>query len=566
MANDRFPYKTSQEYTQPFLDQCYINTTTELRMVAEIETPSGTLYVSDRNLYVGGRFYEARVKFPLIERKLDDWLSWRSEANTLELEVSNADGKFSHLLTGGAAFGLWVGKEIVVRVGLRDVEDSYRVVYRGYVSETGGLERRAFSFILLYEDALSKLKVELPRRTFQREQYPDLEGRYIGVNIPIFYGDWKNDMPNSAVVGEPNQVVGVPAYVVNGLVSLPSAAVDVEVVVSDYYNYNIESEVFVERFGTLYKVHADDISEITTHGAKVKQNTGNTKIEEENYIYSEDDRFFLILQNTEVLHDNPVSQCKYLMKTWCGYTDEDFDNTSWDYFSGLFEVGGTRESLSRIAIYEPVSADRYCSVLLGQVQLQMFIDSKGKINLFSTDFEDFKNQIDTTSIKQADIVKNSLAVRLRDNNSFNRCRASFAYNPRRRENHLYTAHWKNTVSIAAIGREIPSQTLQFPNLYIRSQVEYHLKQILKLSSAFFEEVEVGLTWRHMLQDLGEYTKQSYIVSQLEFKGTPAVFRRITHNPDYSLSCSLWCLQQVPFGDWSGGEGSIGGDASIIEAE
>ena len=562
--SDRFPYKTAVEYNQDFLDLCYFNTTTELRLIADIETPNGNIKVSDRNFYVGGDFYEARVRFPSIERKLDDWLSWRPEANTLELEISNADGKFSDLLAGGTAFGLWIGKKITIKVGLRDVASSYKVVYSGFVSEVGGLIRKSYSFILNYEDYLSKTKVELPPKTFQREDFPDLEGRFLGRSIPLIYGNWMDDMPLSGVMEEGNgNVLGIPTTVVNGGLSLVDTTIPIEVVASNYYVLDVSNNVYVDRFGAWYKINPDDVT-VTNYGAIIAQNTGNTVIEGENYVYLEDDRITVAVKNILPNLDNPVSQCKHLMIQYCGYEESDF-TTAWQTFDNLFKENGVRESLSRIAVYDPVQASRYCSVLLGQVQLQMYINAEGKIDLFSNDLEDFKLEVDRAAVKQADIVQNSLTVQLRDGTSFNRARASFAYNPIRRENYLYTRYWKNTLSVDAIGKEVTETTFQFPNLYKREQVEYHLHQILKLSSSFFEEVEVGLTWRHMLQDLGGFTKQVYVVSQLEFKETPAIFRSIRHNTDYSLTCTIWCLQQVPFGEWVGGTGSVGGDVSVIEA-
>jgi hypothetical protein len=334
-------------------------------------------------------------------------------------------------------------------------------------------------------------------------------------------------------------------------------------VVSNYYTLEVSNNVYIDRFGAWYKINPLDVT-VTDYGVLIAQDTGNTFIEGVKYVYMEDDRITVAVKNVLPNLDNPVSQCKHLMITYCGYEESDFAAT-WTTFENLFKAGGSRESLSRIAIYDPVQASRYCSVLLGQVQLQMYMNSNGELDLFSNDLTDFRLEVDTAKIKQADIVQNSLTVQLRDGTSFNRARASFAYNPIRRENYLYTRYWKNTLSVDAVGKEVTGTTFQFPNLYIRDQVEYHLHQILKLSSSFFEEVEVGLSWRHMLQDLGGFTKQVYVVSQLEFNSTPAIFRSIRHNTDYSLTCTLWCLQQVPFGEWEGGAGSVGGDASVIVA-
>ena len=74
-TSDRRPYLTATTLDQAFLDEAHGNETNALEMICEIFAPSDTIYASDLNKYVGNRFYEALMKFPVITRTLGEYLS-----------------------------------------------------------------------------------------------------------------------------------------------------------------------------------------------------------------------------------------------------------------------------------------------------------------------------------------------------------------------------------------------------------------------------------------------------------------------------------------------------------
>src|SRR4051812_20367629 len=120
-SSDRFPYLTSMILNQTVLDNCHDNLTNQLELIVDIEKPTGIIHASDRNKYVGSTFYEALLTFPVIKRTLGEWLATQLEFSTLELKLSNVDGRFNSLLPGGANFVTWIGNSVVVKLGLRDV-------------------------------------------------------------------------------------------------------------------------------------------------------------------------------------------------------------------------------------------------------------------------------------------------------------------------------------------------------------------------------------------------------------------------------------------------------------
>jgi hypothetical protein len=563
----RFPYEDATVLDQDFLDECYANGTTRLRIIADIETPSGTARVSDQDFYVGQNYYRARTSFPQIDRKLSDWLSPVPEFSTLELEVSNADGEYTSILPGGASYSSWVGNTVEVKIGLNEVESSYLTIYKGKVTDLGGVNRKKDRFVLTTRDITADLDIQLPKKRFSSTTYTNLDDDLIGVTMPIFYGDWTNNLPTfpidtNGTKGTGN--IGVKGFPVNGVAAAASAATNVQVIFTTEQSltFSLGSDVYLNRGGTLYTINSADITGASANGFSVIQNSGSTTIGGANYLFQKGDTFFA---KCSVGSDNPVLQAKALMEDFIGISSSDFDS-NWSIFATRVDPAGSNpeKAASRVAIYEQESALTYVQSLLAQVQMQLFVDLSGKFKIHSNMFQDMVEG-SATWIKNIDVVKDSLSVKLKDQNNFNRANASFAQHPFLNKQLFLTAVFKNNAAITASGIEI-SQTVLFPNLYKRAEVEYHLKEILKLASAVFEEVDVELTWRHVLRELGDSATLQAKVSQIDLQNIPAVFRSISYvSEGFVIPTKMWSLGLVPFPDWSGQAGSIGGyDATIAE--
>jgi hypothetical protein len=207
-SGDRRPYLSATSLTQDLLDASHDNLECRLEMVCEIETPSGTIYASDRNKYVGGTFYEALVQFPVIGRTVGEWLAGELQFSTLSLTLSNVDGRFNDLLAGGANFGGWIGKSVVVKLGLAEAAATYRTVFSGTITDIGGFRRNIKSIQVISRDRYDALRVNFPADVFTESAYPKIETRYIGKVMPVVYGDW-------TVETDPYPAA-VPAYATNG--------------------------------------------------------------------------------------------------------------------------------------------------------------------------------------------------------------------------------------------------------------------------------------------------------------------------------------------------------------
>ena len=141
-GSDRRLYLSATVLDQSFLDYtAQDNLECRLELVVDIASSTGYIRASDRNKYVGNVFYQARLTFPVINRKISHWLQNQIEFSSLTLELSNVDASFNHLELAGADYTGFIGKSIDVRVGLHDVASTYTKIFAGLVTDVGGVGR-----------------------------------------------------------------------------------------------------------------------------------------------------------------------------------------------------------------------------------------------------------------------------------------------------------------------------------------------------------------------------------------------------------------------------------------
>jgi hypothetical protein len=270
-GRDRKPYLTSTVLDQDFLDDCQDNLSNQLELVAELEVPNGagfdndTIYFSDRNKYVGEHFYEARTIFPEIKKDIGEYLSPAVTFSALKLEVSNVDGLFNSFLPGGDFFDSMVNRSLVVKLGLRDVASTYITIFEGAVTEIGGFGRTTKSFLITARDKFDTMREFMPVVSFTLASYPDIEDKWLGLTIPLIWGDWT--VENDPIAGS-----SVFAYPVNGLnAGVLSGASNVDLIISNNINRSFDNtSVVLVRGSDFYPIDSADITNI---------NGSNTKME-----------------------------------------------------------------------------------------------------------------------------------------------------------------------------------------------------------------------------------------------------------------------------------------------
>lgn len=566
-GSDRRSYLTASTLDQALLDACHDNAEIRLELVVDIETPDGTIHASDRNKYVGSTFYEALCKFPIINRTIGEWLSDELQFSTLQLELSNVDGRFNKYLPGGDDYGGWIGKSVEVKLGLAEASGTYRTIFLGKITDIGGVKRSVKSITIIARDNYDNLSVNFPAETLSIDSYPDAEETVSGTTLPIILGDWTTNLdPDNAVV---------PGIVANGADPdvYGGARNDVLVVVSANDLASIDS-IYLRRGDQEFLCPSGELTIGTGNKSFELAQQGASWVGGSQYEFESGDEFFVTCMGISLggFRDNIVAQAKWLLEEYGGLTAGDFD-ASWETYRdkatpSQSDISGIK---SRVWIDEPQSLISYCLSMLEQVRLESFINSDLKLELASLHFEDFEDRLTASGpfiIRNWDVIRNSFEPQLDERNNFNRAQGVFDFRPNRGENAKSTAVLKNSASISQIGRAI-SKKIVFPNLYDSAQVTDQLREILRLASAGYEHVLTGLTWRSLLQDLGGFVKMSIAIGSTNFDDVPAMIREIGYDPEgLKLTARLWSMQMVPFpgyNDVTPYPGTVGGyNATITE--
>ena len=573
-SSDRRPYESAMILNQAFLDASHDSLVNQLELIVDIEAPDGSiLHLSDRNKYVGGTFYEARLVFPLISRTIGEYLSPELEFESLQLEINNADEAFNHILPAGDDFEAWVGKRVTAKLGLRDVASTYTTIFSGVVTEEGGFQRTVKSFILLARNDFDKFNVSFPSNVFTTDTYPDLDPNFENAFIPIIYGDWTVNV-------EPG-MASVPAYPVNGAnanVTGEGSPHDINVllVISDNDLTLFDtSEVYLKRGSLVVKFDSADIVNVGAGNKSFEiRQSGTTPaaitlVDGAPFDYERGDEFFVKVKGKDLgaYDDNIVAIAKDILLTYAGAVSGDFD-ANWDTYRD--KASPTESAIStfkaRVHRQDAEPALTFVLSLLEQVRLEAFIDRNLNLKLSSTHLEDF-DPSPTFSLKNWDIEEGSFQPKLDERNNFNRAQGVFNFLPNRNENLQATRFFKNVPAISQAGKEI-SKRLVYPNLYEQTVVENQIKEVLKLVSSYLENVYVNATWRALLLDIGNFVSIEVSIQGTIFENVPALIREIGYDPQgIKIPLRLWSFQMTPFPGWSPGyAGIVGGSTATITEE
>jgi hypothetical protein len=565
-TSDRKPYLLATNLTQELLDECSDNLENELELVADIETPDGYIYASDRNKYKGNVFYEALVTFPIIKRTLGLWLAPVLEFSSLELNISNVDERFNKYLPGGSIFGGWIGKSIDIKLGLKDIIGTYFSVYKGKVIDIGGFKHDRKQITLISRDFLDIANKTFPTKVLTQESFSDIEEGNIGLGVPIIYGDWTINVNSNGA--------SIPAFVTNGLnANVISGNAEVSLIISDNDNKSfLSNKVYLKRGDAWYNFDQLDIT--VGPGNKsfiVKQEFcgGITLIDSAKYIYAQGDLFYCQVIGKELysLTDNIVQQALDILITYGNISSGDFD-INWTTFRDKVTPAESAINLfkSRIWLQESQNVIEYALSLLEQIRLEMFVSRELKYKLVSLHFDNFEAN-PSFDIKNWDIVEGTFQPELDDVNAWNRAQADYDFDPISNKEAFQTPIFRNSNAITQAGKEISKKVI-FPNLYESDTVIKQLKEMIKLASSYAEFIPMSLTSRAVLQDLGNFVKLNIKMGSLEFYNVPAMIREIGYDPSVlSIPIKVWSFQMTNFpGYLPGTPGIVGGYDAIITQE
>lgn len=588
-TSDRRPYESATVLDQDLLDESQDNLTNKLEMICEIYDvgdPARTLYISDRAKYVsngsGHTFYEPRAIFPVVERTIGDWLSEEVEFSSLTIQINNSDQKFNEILPGGNAYDGFIGKRLVLKEGLGEIGSTYTTLFSGEVTDVGGFTRDTASFTLICRNDFEKVNVTIPNQVLIEDDWPDIENEFIGLGAPVIYGDWTTFLRLEAPE--------VPAFPVNGLDPLVNASLDpVDPNVGDTPLRLVVSSTPIKTFDTtsvtLYRgdeYHTFSSSDITILGGSNNQvfdiTQKNLLIDGSPWIYEVGDQFFLKVVGVDLsgYDSNIIAQAKDMLIRFGGLTLGDFDS-SWDTIRDKATPVQSAINIirSRVWIQEGKRCFSYVNSMLEQVRCESYVNRSNLFALSTLHFEDF-NPNPSFTIKNWDIVRNTFRPKVDDRNNFNRAKADFSvdfgFSPTTGGNLYSTGLYRNDLAVTKTGRPI-SKLITFPNLINIDDVINQLTEILKLSSAYSEMIDMTLTTRSFLKDLSEDIILDVSIGSVDFTNVTepvtAKIRKISYDPEgLVIPVTVWCFQMVPFPGSlkSGLSGITGGSSATITKE
>lgn len=566
---DRKPYLTATVLDQELLDSCHDNLECSLEIVADIETTDGLIRISERNKYVVdggvGYFYEARTNIPVISRTVGDWLVPEIQFSTLQLEISNVDGRYNAYLPCGSNYSPWINKNVTVKMGLGEVGSTFFTIFSGRITDVAGFKRSVKSVTVIARDVFDNLTTEFPKAVIKQSDYPYAQESVVGKILPVIYGDWTVSLaPEPAII---------PSFVVNG--EDPNIKDGdrnpVQVVITNHdLSYFDDGNVYLKKGDSYWLVPSGDVS--VGSGNKsftVAQDPSGTWVGGEKYEYDQGDAFFVRVKGKDLdsYSDNIIAQSKDILMTYGGVQESDFDE-NWTTYrdKAIPEQSAIVNFKSRIYQVEATPIIQYVLSLLEQVRLELYVSRDQKLKINSLHLEDFTVQ--SYTIKNWDIVLDSFNVSIDERQNFNRCRGVFDLHPDRGENAQSTPVFRNQSAITQIGNKEISKQITFPNLYESQAVKYQVKEILKIASSTIEIVECATTWRSALKDIGDIVTLNVQIGSVQYVNVPAMIREIGYDPvGLKLPMKLWVFAMCPFDNYDPNfAGTVGGYDAVITEE
>jgi hypothetical protein len=339
----------------------------------------------------------------------------------------------------------------------------------------------------------------------------------------------------------------------------------------DSLPYFDHTQLYLKRSDGFFQVPVSEISGLVAQNNRfsIAQKSGVPWIDGAEFEYSSGDIFCVRVKGKSLsgYDDNPVWIARDILKTYGRALDSDF-HSNWATYRDKASPSQSAIASIKARVYEVdlQEAMQYALSILEQIRLEAFIDIDRKIKINSMHFEDWPAS-PSLAIQQWDIETDKISPRIDDRNIFNRVVGDFNFSPILKANMRQTNVLRNNASITALGKEI-SKKIVFPNLYQGEHVEAQLTEILRLASAASELIEISVSPKVMLHDLGDWLRLNVIIGSSQFANVPVMIREIQQDQTglrYSLK--VWSMQLVPFPSWVPSySGIIGGYNATITIE
>lgn len=553
----------------------------------EVESGKMTIRVSDRPKYVGQLFYQGRAELPRIERKLPPLLTTQLSFSELELSLNNCDGAYNKFLIGGVYYTPFVGSEVSLYVGLRDVSPTYFPVFRGTVHSEGGMERSRDKITLRAREFFEYFNTKIPFPKITKEEFLTAPDDVIGKLIPVCLGDWSygitfddSAVTTSVDTGGAEQVQvrtkttqaiegGAKGFYVGGnyfLIGIGSLG-------GNSINFQTIEDCLIKRGDYYLKTSFRSTAEVTGNGywavwvnGLIRDSDGATVP----YFYSSGDVAIIKVKSSfqktsafEPEDANPVHMTRVFLYACALALNLDFawdDNESttkprfshnWNIIANkgnpsivlangkLPAIPATPNTPAASNMYdgvkmriwlgdENINVFEYAIGLLRQVRCDLFVNKNRQIDLITQHWEDVPTLESMRHIEQVHVLEDTMNPQLDRRNTFTAANATYAYAPALDGASKKTRKFYN--STAQDKLKETAKTIELPNLYIEANATDQLKEMIRLYSALTEEIVLSVAWVHLDVELGEWITLSFNVGSIKFEQVVCQVRSISIDP------------------------------------
>ncbi len=541
-------YAGETEITQDFLDATLAGGENQLEAICTVTKGSNVIRVSNIPKYVGDNFYEGRGKLPQIKRTLGEFLSTSIQFADATIEINNVDGNYNQYFIGGESFLTFVGATIIFKFGLRDIAASYQTMFSGYIKDDQGITKDKDKITFSARDTFEQYNIPFNLPTINSTVFVTAPTDIIGKTIPYVMGDWTagfNVATGPSVNVSISAVdVGIQTYTPSssGLYGgIPGYNVGGTTFVFATGNYTPDTiqDVVIKRGETLFRTNFNSTPAASGGYWSVDivgyKKTSDGTSASYTYIAGDIAIVSVKLPYASTKYDNILEQAQRILIDIGGAISGNFHSNWATYIAKSSPAQSSISTIkSRVWIGDATTNIlEYVLGMLEQVRLEMFVDKTLLFKINTLHFEDWIALTSMRSVKQTEIIETSINTYLDDKNFFNGAKAEFAYYPIIDKTSLETSKKKNATSQTLAGKLI-EKVIVFPNLYVLTDVNYQLTELLRFYSQILEYINIQSAWTGILDDLGDFLNFNFELGSISYTGNPCMIRDFEINFDNGI--------------------------------
>lgn len=523
-------YTSATTINQDFLDKTFGYGETKLQAVCEITNGSNVIKVSSIPKYVGDVYYEGRASLPVIRKTIGQFLTTTFQFDDTNIQLSNVDGALNKYFINGENYNTFIGSQMIFKLGVDDIESSYINVFTGEIKNESGLASSTQTVEFNAQNILTNYNRTIDLPEIKSSVFPSAPTDVLGTKIPVVIGDWTIGcnviLTGSYKVNSSGVDYDAETYTTNnfygGVLGYYIGGANFVFATGNYTPSTI-SNAWLKRGDKLLALNFNSTPQVVggyyvCNITNIKKSGGGTIT----YVYEQGDQ--LVISVNVGSNDNIVNQAKSLLQDILGISSSLFDS-SWTILSA--KASPSQSSISTIKSRVWIGENsgtilEYVNSMLTQVRLKFFINSNGLFELLSLHFEDWQTPSSLRKIDKFQVIEDSIKITSDDQNYICGASGNYSFTPVSSSTMLKSPLLINQTSKNAIGGTNVLKTIDFPNLYIASDVANQLTEYIRLFSFPLEYVTLSTAWTGLLDDIGDFINIDIQIGSINYINVPCI--------------------------------------------